>query len=114
MFLASCGESSENASEEASSEEVDVSGDKSFCDCMDIASNNSEIEEAPEGCEWIDALSEKDAEDALKNALNDCPDNLPEGMVDMMEELDELVDITDDLEDISSDVEDDLDDMGGE
>ena len=98
MLLASCGEASENASEEASSEEVAVSDDKSFCECMGIASNNPEMDEAPEGCEWIDGLSEADAEKALRAAVNDCPDNLPEGMVEMMESADELQDMVDDLD----------------
>ena len=98
IFLASCGDASENASEEVSSAEVSVSEDKSFCDCMEIASNNPEMEDAPEGCEWIDALSEADAEEALRAAVNDCPDNLPEGMVDMMESADELQDMVDDLD----------------
>ena len=98
MFLASCVDASENASEEASSEEVAISDDKSFCDCMGIASNNPEIDEAPAGCEWIDALSEADAEKALRAAVIDCPDNLPEGMVEMMESADELQDMVDDLD----------------
>ena len=107
MLLASCGDASENASEEASSEEVAVSDDKSFCDCMGIASNNPEMDVAPEGCEWIEALNEADAEQALRAAVNDCPDNLPEGMAEMMEAADQLEDIADDLDD-------DMDDMDGE
>ena len=107
MLLASCGDASENASEEASSEEVAVSDDKSFCDCMGIASKNPDMDEAPEGCEWIEALNEADAEEALRAAVNDCPDNLPEGMAEMMEAADQL-------EDMASDLEDDLEDMDGE
>ena len=107
MLLASCGDASENASEEASSEEVAVSDDKSFCDCMGIASKNPDMDEAPEGCEWIEALNEADAEEALRAAVNDCPDNLPEGMAGVMEAADQL-------EDMSRDLEDDLEDMDGE
>ena len=107
MLLASCGDASENASEEASSEEVAVSDDKSFCDCMGIALKNPDMDEAPEGCEWIEALNEADAEEALRAAVNDCPDNLPEGMAEMMEAADQL-------EDMASDLEDDLEDMDGE
>ena len=59
IFLASCGDASENASEEVSSAEAD---------------------EAP------------------RAAINDCPDNLPEGMVEMMESTDELQDMVDDLD----------------
>ena len=98
MFLASCGNASENASEEASSEEVAVSDDKSFCDCMGIASKNPEMDEAPEGCEWIEALNEADVEEALRAAVNDCPDNLPEGTAEMMEAADELEDMASDLD----------------
>ena len=107
MLLASCGDASENVSEEASSEEVAVSDDKSFCDCMGIASKNPDMDEAPEGCEWIETLNEADAEEALRAAVNDCPDNLPEGMAEMMEAADQL-------EDMASDLEDDLDDVDGE
>ena len=98
IVLTSCGDASGNASEDASSEEAVASGDKSFCDCMEIASNNPEMEDAPEGCEWIDALSETDGEAAIRAAINDCPDNLPEGMVEMMESADELEDMVDDLD----------------
>ena len=110
MLLASCGDASENISKEASSEELAVSDDKSFCDCMEIASNNPDIDEAPEGCEWIEALNELDAEEALKDAVNDCPDNLPEGMVEMME----AVEAADQLEYMASDPEDDLEDTDSE
>ena len=98
MMMSSCGDSTENASEEATTEETVISEDKSFCDCMEIAVNNPDIDEAPVGCEWIDALSEADAEEALRNAVNDCPDNLPEGMVEIMESADELQDMVDDLD----------------
>ena len=107
MLLASCGDASENASEEASSEDVAVSDDKSFCDCMGIASNNPEMDEAPEGCEWIETLNEADAEEAIRAAINDCPDNLPEGMAEMMEAADQL-------EDIASDFDAELEDMDEE
>ena len=107
MLLASCGDASENASDEVSSEELVVSDDKSFCDCMGIVSNNPDIDEAPEGCEWIEALNEADVEEALRASVNDCPDNLPEGMVEMME-------ATDQLEYMASDLEEDLEDTDGE
>tara|TARA_B100000524_G_scaffold219296_1_gene115422 strand:- start:1307 stop:1666 length:360 start_codon:yes stop_codon:yes gene_type:complete len=98
MVLTSCGDASENASEDASSEQAVASGDKSFCDCMEIASNDPEMEEAPAGCEWIDELTDEEGEKALRAALDDCPDNLPEGMVDMLNAADELEDMVDDLD----------------
>ena len=98
MVLTSCGDASENASEDASSEEAVASGDKSFCDCMEIASKNPEMEKAPAGCEWMQELTEEEGEKALRAALEDCPDNLPEGMADMLNAADELEDMVDDLD----------------
>jgi len=98
MALTSCGDASGNASEDASSEEAVASEDKSFCDCMEIASKNPEVEELPAGCEWIDELTDDEGEKALRAALEDCPDNLPEGMADMINAADELEDMVDDLD----------------
>lgn len=98
LSLASCGDASENASEDASSENTADSGNKSFCDCMEIASNNPETDTAPAGCEWIDKLTEEEVEKSLRSALDDCPDNLPEGMADMLNQVDELEDMVEDLD----------------
>ena len=65
------------------------------------------MDEAPEGCEWIETLNEADAEEAIRAAINDCPDNLPEGMAEMMEAADQL-------EDIASDFDAELEDMDEE
>ena len=96
LILTSCGDASENASLN-SSEEKTV--DKSFCDCMKIASENPDMETAPKGCEWMDKLSDEEGEKQLRQAIIDCPDNLPEGMADMMEGIIDVMDDMQELED---------------
>lgn len=114
LVLSSCGEASENASKDAAkdakaSDETsttapsDNSGKKSFCDCMEIATQNPNLDSAPVGCEWLDELTEAEAEDEMRNAINDCADNFPEGMVDMLEST---MDVMDEMNDM-----DNMDDM---
>ena len=105
MVLMSCGDASENASEDASSDEAVASEDKSFCDCMEMTSNNPEMEEYPEGCEWIDALTDEEGEKALKAASVDCPDNLPEGMLDIIAGAVALEEMADELADELQDMD---------
>jgi enoyl-CoA hydratase/carnithine racemase len=119
LVLSSCGDASENASKDAAkdanaSDETsttapsDNSGKKSFCDCMEIATQNPNLDSAPAGCEWLDKLSEAEAEDEIRNAINDCADNLPEGMADMlestMEDMDDMGDI-DDMDDYEAEMQ---------
>lgn len=111
MMISSCGDSTENASEVASAQEAVDTGNKSYCDCVKIATDKPEVEEIPAGCEWLGELSEEADEKALKAALKDCPDNFPEGFADQMSEM---MDAVNQLEDIADDFEDDLDDMGSE
>ena len=47
---------------------------------------------------WKDELTDEEGEKALRAALEDCPDNLPEGMEDMLNAADELEDMVDDLD----------------
>ncbi|MDG1349463.1 MAG: hypothetical protein P8P80_00065 [Crocinitomicaceae bacterium] len=119
LVLSSCGDASENASKDAAkdakaSDETsttapsDNSGKKSFCDCMEIATQNPNLDSAPAGCEWLDKLTEAEAEDEIRNAINDCADNLPEGMADMLEStMDDMDDMGDmgDMDDYESEMQ---------
>ena len=119
LVLSSCGDASGNASTDAAkdakaSDETstnvpsDNSGKKSFCDCMEIATQNPNLDSAPAGCEWLDKLTEAEAEDEIRNAINDCADNLPEGMADMLEStMDDMDDMGDmgDMDDYESEMQ---------
>ncbi|MEJ6686367.1 MAG: hypothetical protein QNK70_03695 [Crocinitomicaceae bacterium] len=122
MFVfTACGDSSESASknasesasEKAESNEttvVEPSGDKSFCDCMEIAKNNPDLDAAPEGCGWLETKTQADMADDMIQALNDCPGLMEEmGMTNDIQEMKDGMAIMNDmptaLEDLESSME---------
>lgn len=122
MFVfTACGDSSENASENASENSsekttsnettgVEPSGEKSFCDCMEIAKNNPDLDAAPEGCGWLETKTQAEMADDMIQALNDCPGLMEEmGMTDDIQEMKDGMAIMNDmgaaLEDLESSME---------
>ena len=110
MFVfASCGDASENASKEASSAEssdvttAEADGEKSFCDCMEIAKNNPDLDVAPAGCEWMETKSEMDMAGLMIQALNDCPSLLEE--MGLTEEVQSMKDDLESIDDMESEME---------
>lgn len=118
MFVfTSCGDASENASENASEKSssnettvVEPSGEKSFCDCMEIAKNNPDLDAAPAGCGWLETKTQAELADDMIQALNDCPGLIEEmGMTDDIQGMKDEMAIMDDmgvaLEDLESSME---------
>tara|TARA_B110000285_G_scaffold225_2_gene303 strand:+ start:7245 stop:7691 length:447 start_codon:yes stop_codon:yes gene_type:complete len=114
MFVfASCGDASENASKDASSAEssesssdvttAEADGEKSFCDCMEIAKNNPDLDVAPAGCEWMETKSEMDMAGLMIQALNDCPSLLEE--MGLTEEVQSMKDDLESIDDMESEME---------
>ena len=118
MFVfTACGDSSESASknasesasEKAESNEttvVEPSGDKSFCDCMEIAKNNPDLDAAPEGCGWLETKTQADMADDMIQALNDCPGLMEEmGMTNDIQEMKDGMAIMNDMPTALEDLE---------
>ncbi|MDG1841058.1 MAG: hypothetical protein P8I93_01780 [Crocinitomicaceae bacterium] len=47
---------------------------KTLCECMEIAIKNPKITSAPEGCEWMDAISEEEGTSLIKKMKEECPE----------------------------------------
>lgn len=46
----------------------------SMCECMELALENPNVDDAPEGCEWIDLISDEEGEKIALKAMIDCPE----------------------------------------
>ena len=49
LFLSSCSSKETNAK-------------KTWCECMEIAVSNPDLDDAPSGCEWLDEISDEEGE----------------------------------------------------
>tara|TARA_Y100000589_G_scaffold162041_1_gene153965 strand:- start:31181 stop:31669 length:489 start_codon:yes stop_codon:yes gene_type:complete len=48
--------------------------DLSMCECMELALENPNIDDTPDGCEWIDLISDEEGEKITLKAMIDCPE----------------------------------------